>query len=84
MTSEELDPNQAAHQLCQGNNAASIRRLWQYSKETAKGEMERMAGGEEVHRKLTLMEAVAMENAAVTIGLSSASQRFFFAPTLLR
>ena len=50
------------------DDAASIRRLWQYSKETAKGEMERMAGGEEVHRKLTLMEAVAMENAAVSRG----------------
>lgn len=27
-----------------------------------------MAGGEEVHRKLTLMEAVAMENAAIARG----------------
>ena len=50
------------------DDAASIRRLWQYAKETAKGEMERMAGGEEVHRKLTLMEAVAMENAAIARG----------------
>eukprot|EP00434_Breviolum_minutum_P028493 symbB.v1.2.025208.t1/scaffold2437.1/size79084/5 len=49
------------------DDAASIRRLWQYAKET-KGEMERMAGGEEVHRKLTLMEAVAMENAAIARG----------------
>ena len=50
------------------NDAAAIRRLWTYSRETAKGEVERMAAGEDSKRKTTLVELVAMETAALARG----------------
>ena len=53
------------------DDAAAIRRLWSYAKETAKGEMERMASGDETRRKTTMMELVAMETAAVARGCTA-------------
>ena len=55
------------------DDAAAIRRLWSYAKETAKGEMERMASGDETRRKTTMMELVAMETAAVARGCTAPS-----------
>ena len=50
------------------DDAASLRRLWAYAKETAKGEIERMSSGDDSRRKITLIEATAMENAALARG----------------
>ena len=55
------------------DDAAALRRLWSYAKETAKGEMERMASGDETRRKTTMMELVAMETAAVARGCTAPS-----------
>lgn len=51
------------------DDAAALRRLWQFAKETAKGDIERMASGDETHRKVTMLESNAMENDAVKRGL---------------
>ena len=51
------------------DDAAALRRLWQFAKETAKGDIERMASGDETHRKITLLESNAMENDAIKRGL---------------
>ena len=53
------------------DDAASIRRLWTYARETARGEIERMSSGDETRRKITLVEAVAMETAALSRGCPS-------------
>lgn len=51
------------------DDAAALRRLWQFAKETAKGDIERMASGDETHRKVTMLESNAMENDAVRRGM---------------
>ena len=50
------------------DDAAALRRLWAFAKETAKGEIERMSSGDDSRRKITLIEATAMENAALARG----------------
>ena len=50
-------------------DSASLRKLWMLSKELCKGELERLAAGEEASKvKVKLASAVAMENSAVTRG----------------
>ena len=53
------------------DDAASIRRLWTFARETARGEIERMSSGDDTRRKVTLVEAVAMETAALSRGCPS-------------
>ena len=55
------------------DDAASLRRLWTFARETARGEMERMASSEETHRKITMVESVAMESAAIARGCPNPS-----------
>ena len=43
------------------DDAAALRTLWSFARETARGDMERMANSDQTHRKITLVEAVAME-----------------------
>lgn len=50
-------------------DAAALRRLWQFSRELAKGEVERLATGEDTAKKLGLSEVAAMEEAAVARGM---------------
>eukprot|EP00435_Cladocopium_sp_Y103_P048624 s338_g14.t1 len=53
------------------DDAAALRRLWTFAKETARGEIERMSGGDDTRRKITLVESVAMEGAALSRGCPS-------------
>eukprot|EP00435_Cladocopium_sp_Y103_P050750 s1825_g15.t1 len=50
-------------------DAAAIRRLWQFSRELAKGEVDRLATGEDTAKKLGMSEMAAMETAAVGRGM---------------
>eukprot|EP00435_Cladocopium_sp_Y103_P072161 s30_g39.t1 len=50
------------------DDAAALRRLWTFSRETARGEMEKMTNSEDSRRKTTLLEAVTMETAAIARG----------------
>eukprot|EP00435_Cladocopium_sp_Y103_P044368 s1234_g12.t1 len=50
------------------DDAAALRRLWAFAKETAKSEIEKMSSGDESRKKITLIEATAMEAAALTRG----------------
>ena len=67
------DPASAWASWKLSDDAAALRRLWSYAKETAKGEMERMASGDETRRKTTMMELVAMETAAIARGCTAPS-----------
>ena len=55
------------------DDAASLRRLWAFAKETAKSEIEKMSSGDDARRKITLIEAAAMEASALTRGCPSPS-----------
>eukprot|EP00435_Cladocopium_sp_Y103_P070568 s178_g35.t1 len=50
------------------DDAASLRRLWAFARETARSEIEKMSGGDETRRKITLIEATAMETSALARG----------------
>ena len=50
-------------------DAASLRRLWQFSREVAKSEVEKMVGGEDTSKKIGITEMMAMESSAVDRGM---------------
>lgn len=50
------------------DDAAALRRLWAFAKETAKSEIEKMSSGDDTKRRITIIEAAAMEAAALTRG----------------
>eukprot|EP00435_Cladocopium_sp_Y103_P011387 s2629_g3.t1 len=54
------------------DDAAALRRLWAFARETAKAEIERMSSGDETRQKITLIEATAMESAALARGCPEA------------
>ena len=53
------------------DDAAALRRLWAFAKETAKSEIEKMSSGDDSRRRITLIEAAAMEASALTRGCPS-------------
>lgn len=50
-------------------DAAALRRLWQFSREVAKSEVEKMVGGEDTSKKIGITEMMAMESSAVDRGM---------------
>ena len=55
------------------DDAASLRRLWAFARETAKSEIEKMSSGDDSRRKITLIEAAAMEASSLTRGCPAPS-----------
>lgn len=50
-------------------DAAALRRVWQFSREVAKSEVEKMVGGEDTSKKIGITEMMAMESSAVDRGM---------------
>ena len=61
-TDWKLSEDAAAHRIGSG-------RLWQFSREVAKSEVEKMVGGEDVSKKIGITEMMAMESSAVDRGM---------------